>query len=98
MGTQMWQWLLIYVIGMVALMYFMTILPGKRKHKKTREMHESVTVGDRITTLGGIFGTVAERDGEIVTLLIDEKSGTTMQIVIYAVQSIVEKAASAPEE
>ena len=73
-------------------MYFAVILPGKRKNKKTQQMHDAVKVGDTISTIGGILGTVTERDGDTVTLLIDENTGTTMRIVIYAVQSIVEKA------
>lgn len=89
---RLWQLMLIYIIGVVALLYVMTILPGKRKNKQTREMHDSVAVGDQISTLGGIIGTVAEREGDTVTLLIDPKTGTTMKIVIYAVQSILEKA------
>ena len=68
------------------------ILPGKRKNKKTQQMHDAVKVGDTISTIGGILGTVTERDGDTVTLLIDGNTGTTMRIVIYAVQSIVEQA------
>ena len=73
-------------------MYFAVILPGKRKNKKTQQMHDAVKVGDTISTIGGILGTVTERVGDTVTLLIDENTGTTMRIVIYAVQSIVEQA------
>lgn len=73
-------------------MYFAVILPGKRKNKKTQQMHDAVKVGDTISTIGGILGTVTERDGDTVTLLIDGNTGTTMRIVIYAVQSIVEQA------
>ena len=87
-----WEFVLIYSVGLLALMYFAVILPGKRKNKKTQQMHDAVKVGDTISTIGGILGTVTERDGDTVTLLIDENTGTTMRIVIYAVQSIVEKA------
>ena len=83
---------MIYSVGLLALMYFAVILPGKRKNKKTQPMHDAVKVGDTISTIGGILGTVTERDGDTVTLLIDENTGTTMRIVIYAVQSIVEQA------
>ena len=87
-----WEFVLIYSIGLLALMYFAVILPVKRKNKKTQQMHDAVKVGDTISTIGGILGTVTERDGDTVTLLIDENTGTTMRIVIYAVQSIVEQA------
>ena len=87
-----WEFVLIYSVGLLALMYFAVILPGKRKNKKTQQMHDAVKVGETISTIGGILGTVTERDGDTVTLLIDENTGTTMRIVIYAVQSIVEQA------
>ena len=87
-----WEFVLIYSVGLLALMYFAVILPGKRKNKKTQQMHDAVKVGDTISTIGGILGTVTERDGDTVTLLIDENTGTTMRIVIYAVQSIFEQA------
>lgn len=89
---KMWQLMLIYVLGVLVLLYLLTILPGKRKNKKTREMHDSVAVGNSVSTIGGIIGTVVERDGDTVLLRIDEATGTTMRIVIYAVQSILEKA------
>ena len=91
---ELWKVMLIYVLGLVLLLYFLTILPGKRKNKKTREMHDSVAVGDTISTIGGIIGRVVERDGDSVLLCIDENNGTTMRIVIFAVQSVVEKSST----
>ena len=87
-----WEFMLIYVVGVVILLYFLTILPGKRKNKKTRQMHDSVKAGDTISTIGGIIGNVTERDGDTVVIRIDEKTGTTMRIVIFAVQSVIEQA------
>ena len=87
-----WEFMLIDVVGVVILLYFLPILPGKRKNKKTRQMHDSVKAGDTISTIGGIIGTVTERDGDTVVIRIDEKTGTTMRIVIFAVQSVIEQA------
>ena len=85
--------LLIYIIGVAVLMYVLTILPSKRKNKKVREMHDSIAVGDVVATIGGIVGKVVYRDEEIVKILIDEKTGTEMKVVVMAVQTILEKAA-----
>ncbi len=84
--------MIVYVIGLVVILYLTAILPGKRKNKKMRQMHDSVAPGDRIASIGGIMGTVVERDNESVTVLIDEKTGTTMKIVVMAVQTILDKA------
>lgn len=87
----LWQILLIYALGMAGILYVVTILPGKRKNKKVREMHDSLAPGDLVATAGGILATVKEREGDTVTLLIDEHTGTTMKVVVYAIQNIVEK-------
>ena len=46
------------LIGMFALMYFMTIRPQKKRQKEEQEMRNAVDVGDEITTIGGICGKV----------------------------------------
>jgi len=86
-------WLVvIYILGVVLFLYLTSIRPGKKKNQQMREMHDSVAPGDRIASIGGIVGTVVERDDEFVTMLIDEKTGTTMKIVVMAVQTILDKA------
>ena len=46
------------LVGMFALMYFMTIRPQKKRQKEEQEMRNAVEVGDEITTIGGICGKV----------------------------------------
>ena len=46
------------LVGMFALMYFMTIRPQKKRQKEEQEMRNAVAVGDEITTIGGICGRV----------------------------------------
>ena len=48
----------IYLIGMVVLMYFLTIRPQKKKQKEEQAMRDNIQVGDEITTIGGIIGRV----------------------------------------
>lgn len=79
--------LLLYFLGVLALIYFFSVIPGKKKNKQVRAMHDAVKVGDEIITIGGIFGTVLSRNGDEVVIQIDS-NGTTMRILIFAVQSI----------
>lgn len=88
MGKDMILFMVVWIVGVVVLLYFMTILPGKRKSKKIREMRDSIVPGDEIVTIGGIMGTVLERDEESLRVCIDDETGATMRIVVYAVQSI----------
>lgn len=95
---QAWQLLFFYAIGVVVLLYFMTIRPARIKNRKTREMHDSVEVGDQISSIGGIIGVVVSRTDELVTMRIDDNNDTRMTIVIYAVQNILEKGFETPAQ
>lgn len=86
------SFIILYILGFVAIMYFAIIRPAKKKNKEKKEMHNSLKVGDEINTIGGIYGKVVAINGEDISLLIDEKTNTTIKIVIYAVQGIVKKA------
>lgn len=49
---------LIMVIVMVAIFYFMLIRPENKRKKEAEQMRSTVKTGDKITTIGGITGTV----------------------------------------
>ena len=42
--------------------------------------------------MGGLIGTVTWRDQDTVKLLLDEATGSTATLVIYAIRQIVKKA------
>ncbi len=48
----------IMLIVMVAVFYFLLIRPENKHKKEAEEMRSAVKVGDQITTIGGIVGTV----------------------------------------
>ena len=50
--------ILLYALGMFVLIYVFTIIPGKKKNKQVRAMHDAVKPGDEIVTIGGIVGKI----------------------------------------
>ena len=55
------------IVVMIAVMYFMLIRPENKKKKAAEEMRSSLKVGDTITTIGGIVGTIcAVKENTIV--------------------------------
>ena len=48
----------IMLVLMIAIFYFMLIRPENKRKKEAEEMRYAVKTGDRITTIGGIMGTV----------------------------------------
>ena len=62
-GMELW----IMIIAMFALMYFFMIRPENKRKKEAQNMRDSLSVGDEITTIGGITGTVcAVKENTIV--------------------------------
>ena len=48
----------IMLVLMVAVFYFMLIRPENKRKKEAEAMRGAVKTGDKITTIGGIIGTV----------------------------------------
>ena len=58
---------LIMMVLMFAIFYFMLIRPENKRKKEAEQMRSSVKTGDKITTIGGIVGTVVHvKDDKIV--------------------------------
>ena len=51
---------LFMLIMMIAVFYFMLIRPENKRKKEAEEMRSAVKKGDKITTIGGIVGTVVD--------------------------------------
>ena len=51
---------LIMMVAMFAIFYFMLIRPENKRKKEAEQMRSSVRKGDKITTIGGIVGTVVD--------------------------------------
>ena len=81
--------ILAYALALFGILYFAVIVPGKKKNKQMREMHDRVKVGDKVATMGGLIGRVVWRDQDTVKLLVDEETGATATFVVYAIQQIV---------
>jgi preprotein translocase subunit YajC len=48
--------------------YFLLILPQQRKQKKHKALLEALKKGDRVLTTGGLLGTVAALNKDVVTI------------------------------
>lgn len=51
---------LVMMVLMIAIFYFMLIRPENKRKKEAEQMRSSVKKGDKITTIGGITGTVVD--------------------------------------
>ena len=59
--------MIIMLVAMFAIFYFFIIRPENKKKKKTEEMRNSLTLGDEITTIGGLTGKLVQITEDTVT-------------------------------
>ena len=59
--------IVLLVVVMAAMMYFLMIRPENKRKKEAQNLRNSLTVGDEITSIGGITGTIcAVKESTIV--------------------------------
>lgn len=89
MNAQQLQGLII-PIGFLVVFYLFAIRPQKKKEKEIQEMRSSLTVGDEIVTIGGIYGKVIVVKEDIVTLEVGSNK-TRLDVTKWAIGSITKK-------
>jgi preprotein translocase subunit YajC len=66
-GTGSMSSMLLMLVAMFAVFYFLLIRPENKKKKKTEEMRNSLSLGDGITTIGGITGKIVQITEDTIT-------------------------------
>lgn len=62
---------LILMILIIVVMYFFMVRPQQKKQKEIVKWRESLKKGDKIVTVGGIYGTIAEVKDTFLIVEID---------------------------
>ena len=88
--------MIIILVAMVAIFYFFMIRPESKKKKKLAEMRESLSVGDSITTIGGMLGKVVSIDGDKITFETSEDR-VRVQVAKWGVSTVGKAAAEEPK-
>lgn len=58
--------LIVWVVGLGALMYFMMIRPQKKQQQEINNMVSAMEVGDSVLTTAGFYGIVIDINEEVV--------------------------------
>ena len=78
---------LFMIVAMVAVFYFLLIRPQRKKDKAVKDMLAALKVGDRVCTIGGIYGTVTALKDDTVTLAVGAPK-TPMVMARWAIRSV----------
>jgi preprotein translocase subunit YajC len=60
------------LLVIVAAFYFLLIRPQRQRAKRQRELLQQLEVGDRVQTVGGLYGVVVGMDEDAVVLGVED--------------------------
>ncbi|MDP7477667.1 MAG: preprotein translocase subunit YajC [Vicinamibacterales bacterium] len=59
--------------AILAIFYFVILLPMKRRQKKVQEFRTALKVGDKVITTSGIYGVITKLNARSIQLQIADK-------------------------
>lgn len=86
--------LALYVLGFIAIFYFLAIRPQQRQRKAHDALVSAVKRGDRVVTVGGIHGKVKRTEETAVVLEIAK--GVDIKLSRRAIAEVVQDAPAEP--
>ena len=81
--------MLLPLILMFVVFYFFLIRPQKKKDKKVKDMLAALKPGDRICTIGGIYGTIKSIKDDTIELSVGRED-TKMIVARWAIRNVEE--------
>ena len=75
------------MILIFVVFYFLLIRPQRKKDKEAKAMLDNLKVGDRICTIGGIYGTIVRIKDDMLTIEVGEQK-TQMVFARWAVRNV----------
>ncbi len=58
------------IVVLMVVMFAVMIIPQRRREKKVKDMLSALKPGDRVRTIGGIYGTIGSIKDDVVTLVV----------------------------
>jgi preprotein translocase subunit YajC len=62
------SWTLIIMLVLMLGLFFVMSIPQRKREKQVKEMLAAVKPGDRVRTIGGIYGTVTNIKDDVITI------------------------------
>ena len=77
------------MVLIIVVFYFMLIRPQRKKDKKVKEMLAALKHGDRVCTIGGIYGTITGIKDETIELAVSNEN-TKLVVARWAIRNVEE--------
>ena len=78
--------MIIMIVIMIVIFYFFLIRPENKKKKQAQEMRDSLSVGDQITTIGGMIGRIVMVKSESIVFETSEDR-VRIEVAKWAISS-----------
>lgn len=78
---------LVPMILVFVVFYFVLIRPQRKKDKEAKAMLDNLKVGDRICTIGGIYGTIVKIKDDVLTVEVGEQK-TQLVFARWAIRNV----------
>ena len=78
---------LVPMILIFVVFYFVLIRPQRTKDKEAKAMLDNLKVGDRICTIGGIYGTIVKIKDDVLTVEVGEQK-TQLVFARWAIRNV----------
>jgi len=75
------------IIVMVVIFYFLLYRPQKKQQQQRKAMLDALKVGNRVLTIGGIYGTIEEISDKVIKLKIADQ--TTIEVARASINANV---------
>lgn len=72
--------MIIMIVAMFAIVYFFMIRPQRKRQKEIENFRKSLTIGSRVITASGVYGTVKSLNEGEPFLTIEIAKGVNIQV------------------
>lgn len=83
-----WGGFLTPMLIVFAIFYFVLILPERKKQKARQALLGGLKKGDKVMTTGGMYGSVAQVQDDLVTLQVAD--GVRLRFARQAIQNVIQ--------
>jgi len=84
--------MLLPFVVLIGVMYFMVIRPQKTQQKKREEMMAGLRKGNRIVSIGGLYGEILDiKDDALLVNVVDQGEKVIVRVAKWAVQEVIGK-------
>ena len=84
------QGMLLVLMAMLVVMFVWSSRSKKKQEQKRQQMLASLKKGDKVTSIGGIVGTIMEVRDDEITVKVDENNNVRMHFARWAIRGVGE--------